>query len=168
MKETSQQYVARILGNLEDEDPLEVLRSTPSRIKKAVRGMKRQTLYTRPAPGTWSVAEIVAHLAETEIVLAWRYRSIVEKNGVTLQPFEQDAWVKNSRYGKSDINEMLDMFTVLRKANIAFLSGLSPAQWKRYGMHQERGRETISHIVRLEAGHDINHVKQILKILGQR
>jgi hypothetical protein len=165
MKETPQQYTARILGNLQGHDALSVLRSTPSRIKQAVKGIPKKRLYTRPAPNKWSVAEIVAHLAETEIVLGWRYRSVVEKSGVTLQPFEQDDWAKNSHYADSDIAEMLALFASVRKANIVFLQGLSAQQWKRFGMHQERGKETIAHIVNLEAGHDINHFKQIKKIL---
>lgn len=165
MNETSAQYVERILGNLQGSDPMTVLRTMPSKIKKAIKGRSTKVLYTRPAPSMWSVAEIVAHLAETEIVLGWRYRTIVEKSGVTLQPFEQDDWAKNSRYEQSNIHAMADLYAALRKANIAFLRGLTKSQWKQYGMHQERGKETIAHIVKLEAGHDINHFKQIQRIL---
>ncbi|MCK9409813.1 MAG: DinB family protein [Bacteriovoracaceae bacterium] len=167
MTETPQQYISRILGNLHGENPMVVLKSTPPKIKKIIAGVKKKILYTPSAPGKWSVVEIVAHLAETEIVLGWRYRSIVEKNGVTLQPFEQDDWAKNSHYAECDINEMLDLYTAVRKANVNFLNGLSRAQWKRYGMHQERGKETIAHLVNLEAGHDINHFKQIQNILAK-
>ena len=163
--ETPQQYTTRILSNLEGKDSLAVLKSTPKRIKKLITSATKKSLHKRPEPNKWSVAEIVAHLAETELVLGWRYRSIVEKNGVVLQPFEQDDWAKNSRYEKSDIKEMLEMYAVVRKANLNFLNGLSKEQWENFGMHQERGKETIRHIVNLEAGHDINHLKQIEKIL---
>lgn len=165
MNETPQQYIARLLSNLEGHDPMAVLISSPKKIKQSIKGVRKKALYTKPAPGKWSVAEIVGHLAETEIVLGWRYRSIVEKNGVTLQPFEQDDWAKNSRYAESDINEMLELYTVVRKANLTFLTGLSKQQWKMYGMHTERGKESIEHLVCLEAGHDLNHLKQIQKIL---
>ncbi|NUN69652.1 MAG: DinB family protein [Bacteroidetes bacterium] len=165
MQETAQQYTARIIGNLQGQDPMRVLKGMPRRIANAISGLSAARLRKRPAPGVWSIAEIVAHLAETEIVLAWRYRSIVEKNGVPLQPFEQDLWAENSRYRQSDTKAMLELYRIVRAANIRFLSGLSAAQWKMFGLHQERGKETIAHIVRLEAGHDINHFKQIQRIL---
>ncbi len=165
--ETPHQYARRILSNLEGKNPISVLKSTPQTIKKLIKGKSRQRLYTRAAKKQWSVAEIVAHLAETEIVLAWRYRLIAEKSGVTLQPFDQDVWAKQSRYGSTNIREMTELFSLARKANLVFLSGLPKQLWNNYGMHQERGKETIRHIVNLEAGHDINHLKQIKKILNR-
>lgn len=166
--ETPQQYTARILSNLAGKDSLKVLKNSPLKIKKLLKGVPKRVLYKRPEPNKWSVAEIVAHLAETELVLGWRYRSAVEKNGVTLQPFEQDDWAENSQYQKTDIYEMLEMYAVLRKANVKFLLGLPKEKWENYGMHQERGKETIRHIMNLEAGHDINHFKQIERILKSR
>ncbi len=163
--ETSQQYTARILSNIEGKDSLNVLKSTPKKIKKLIKGAKKKLLYKKPAPAKWSVAEIVAHLAETELVMGWRYRSIAEKNEVKIQAFEQDDWVKNSRYSKLDINEMFEMYSVIRRANINFLKGLPKEKFENYGMHQERGKETIAHIMKLEAGHDLNHLMQIEKIL---
>ncbi len=165
MQETPEQYTARILSNLKGGDPLKVLKSTPKRIEKLISGVSRTVLYKKPSPSQWSAAEIVAHLAETELVLGWRYRSIAEKNGVPLQPFEQDDWAVNSRYQKSNINGMLELYSVLRKANMKFLAGLPKETWNNFGLHQERGKETIRHIVNLEAGHDLNHFKQIRKIL---
>ncbi|MFA6457267.1 MAG: DinB family protein [Bacteroidota bacterium] len=168
MQETPQQYVIRILSNLEGKDSLSILKSTPQKIKRIISGVNKRTLTARPEPGKWSVTEIVAHLAETEIVLGWRYRSIAGKNGVTLQPFEQDDWARNSKYAQANIIEMLELYSVVRRANIRFLTGLTKEQWQQHGMHQERGKETIAHLVNLEAGHDINHFKQIQKILTKK
>ncbi len=163
--ETPQEYTARILANLDGKDPMKVLAQTPDKIKKLISGVKKKKLYRRPKPEKWSVAEIVAHLAETEIVMGWRYRSVAEKSGVTIQSFEQDDWAANARYGKSDIHEMLEMYAAVRRSTLRFLKGLPKEKWDNYGMHQERGKETIRHIVNLEAGHDLNHWKQIKAIL---
>jgi hypothetical protein len=165
MKESPEQYTARILSNLDKKDPLKVLRSTPKRIERMINGISRSVLVKRTAPKRWSVAEIVAHLAETELVLGWRYRSIAEKNGVPLQPFDQDIWAANTQYGTCGILDMLELFTVLRKANLNFLASLPKKKWSNFGLHQERGKETIRHIVHLEAGHDLNHMKQIEAIV---
>lgn len=159
--ETAQEYTARLLRYIEGEKPLKVLSSTPKRIKKLIKGLRKKSLYKRPAPGKWSIAEITAHLAETELVMGWRYRSIAEKNEVRIQSFEQDDWAANSQYGACDVSEMLEMLTVLRRANLNFLSGLPKEKLENFGMHDERGKETIAHIISLEAGHDINHLRQI-------
>ncbi|MFA6468325.1 MAG: DinB family protein [Bacteroidota bacterium] len=168
MQETPQQYVTRILSNLEGKDSLSILKTTPQKIKRLISGVTKKKLSVQSEPGKWTVAEIVAHLADTEIVLGWRYRSIVEKNGVTLQPFEQDDWAKHGKYAQSNVEEMLELYAVVRKANVRFLLGLNKEQWQQYGMHQERGKETIAHLVNLEAGHDLNHLKQIQKILSKK
>ena len=60
-----------------------------------------------------------------------------------------------------------DAFRAAREANLALLKSLTPEQWKYYGMHSERGQETIEHTVRMLAGHDLNHLQQIERILGK-
>ena len=166
--ETPQQYIARILSNLEGQDAVKILKSTPTKIKKTIERVGKKALYKRPQPGKWSIAEIIAHLAETELVMGWRYRTIAEKNGVTLQPFEQDHWAENSQYQNTDVFVMLEMYAVIRKANLKFLLGLPPKKLQNFGIHQERGKETIRHIMNLEAGHDINHYKQIKHIVTKK
>lgn len=161
LMETAQAYTARLLSYVEGEKPLKVLSSTPKRIKKLIKGLKKKSLYIKPAPGKWSIAEITAHLAETELVMGWRYRSIAEKNEVRIQSFEQDDWAVNSKYGESDFSAMMELFSVLRKANLNFVAGLPKGKLENFGIHDQRGKETIAHIVRLEAGHDINHLRQI-------
>lgn len=163
--ETPQQYTERLLGYLGDKDPFKILSSTPKKIRAYIDAVSRATLYRKPAPNKWSIAEIIAHLAETELVMGWRYRSIAENNGVRIQAFEQDEWAKNSRYASCKVEEMFELFHILRKANLAFLKGLPKDKLEHYGMHEERGKETIAHIIRLEAGHDLNHLLQIEKIL---
>ncbi len=168
MKESPQQYIERILSNLEGKDALKVLKTTPKKIKKMITGVSKKVLYKKPAPGKWSIAQIVAHLADSELVLGWRYRSVAEQSGVTLQPYDQDIWIENSNHEKSDISLMLEMYSILRQANLKFLSGLSQKKLENYGIHLERGKETIRNIMNLEAGHDLNHLKQIEKILKSK
>jgi hypothetical protein len=82
-----------------------------------------------------------------------------------IQAFDQDAWAETFNYGKCDSKTSLDTFRTLRESNLRLLSLVSSRLWKNYGEHQERGRETVEHIVRLIAGHDVNHIRQIEKIV---
>ena len=168
MKETAQEYIQRILGNVEGQDALKVQASTAAKLAKFVKGVPAGKLRKRPAPEKWSVAEILAHLADTEIVGSWRIRSILGAPGTPLQAFDQDVWVTATHYEKRDPNKAIEQFRVLREANIALYKSLTPEQWKLHGMHSERGEETVEHIARLFAGHDVNHMKQIEAIVAKK
>jgi uncharacterized damage-inducible protein DinB len=164
MQEAPQHYIQRILGHAEGKDPLKVQRETPKKLQKLIKPLSKKQLTQRPEPDKWSVAEILAHLADTELVGGWRMRLILGNNGVSLQPFDQDVWAKTLGYAKRDAKVSLETFRVLREANLAMLKSLPKNLWENYGMHQERGKETIAHIVRMFAGHDLNHTAQVENI----
>jgi uncharacterized damage-inducible protein DinB len=164
MQETPEQYIKRMLGNVEGKDPLRVQRETPKKLQTLIKPLSKKQLTQRPEPGKWSVGEILAHLADAELVGGWRMRVILGNNGVSLQPFDQDVWAETFAYKRRDPAASLETFRVLRESNLAMLKALPKNLWENYGMHQERGKETISHIVRMFAGHDLNHLGQIEKI----
>src|SRR5262249_31061938 len=155
--ETFEQYTARILGYAKGKDPRRVLESTPRRLHKRISRAPKRRLTARPAPGKWSVAQILGHLSETEMLWGYRIRMILEKNGVALLGMDQDTWAKNSRYERLDPRRALDTFRAIRAANLDLLGILSPRQWNRYGLHSQFGRLKISRIAALMTGHDINH-----------
>ena len=167
MRETAQQYIQRILGNVEGEDAIKVQKATAGKLKKLVHGLTPKQLKWKPEPGKWSIAEILAHLADAEIVASWRMRSIIGASGTAVQPFDQDAWASVFQYGKRDAKQSLEVFRVLRENNLAMLKALPSESWDRFGMHAERGKETIAHLTRMFAGHDTNHVRQIEGIASQ-
>jgi hypothetical protein len=167
MPENPQQYTQRILSYMESKQPLAVQAATPKKLERLIRGVSTTKLRKRPAPGKWSVSEIAAHLADAEIVGSFRMRLILGAPGTPIVAFDQDSWVKSGHYDKRDARKSVEQFRVLRQANLALLKSLTPAQWKEYGMHSERGQETIEHIVRMFAGHDINHLTQIERILAK-
>lgn len=165
--ETPQEYTRRIIETAGDRDPHKVQASTSARLERLIRGVPAQKLRKRPAPGKWSVAEILAHLADTEIVVGWRMRQILGAPGITLQPFDQDVWAAAGHYDKRDGRQSVAQFRALREGNLALLKSLTAKQWQEFGLHAERGKESIEHIERMTAGHDINHLKQIERILAQ-
>jgi hypothetical protein len=166
MAETPQQYTQRILANVSAQEPLKVQASTPKKIEKLIAKAPAAKLRKRPAPGKWSVAEILAHLADAEIVLGFRVRLILGAPGTPIQAFDQDSWVTAGHYDKRSPRESLAQFRALRAANVALYKNLSPEQWKHFGMHSERGQESVEHIVRMIAGHDLNHLRQMEQVLA--
>jgi hypothetical protein len=167
VKETPQEYTQRIVGFMEGKKPLAVQAATAKKLERLIKGVPASKLRKRPAPDKWSVVEILAHLAETEIVGGFRVRMILGSPGTPIAAFDQDAWAISGHYAKRDPRKSVEQFRAVREANLALLKSLTPEQWKHYGMHAERGQETIEHIVRLYAGHDLNHLGQIEAILGK-
>jgi DinB superfamily len=165
MPETAEEYIHRILGYVEGQDAMKVQRSTASKLKKSIQGLTPKQLKWRPEPTKWSIAEILAHLADAEIVASWRMRSVIGENGITIQPFDQNAWASAFEYQKRDAKRSLELFRLLRENNLAMLNEIPPEKWEYYGMHLERGKESIAHLSHMFAGHDVNHVLQVERII---
>src|SRR5258708_16863423 len=167
MPETTQEYIQRILGYIEGEDALKVQGTTVSKLTKLMRGITPKELKWQPERGKWSIAEILAPLADTEIVASWRMRSVLGENGTTIQAYDQNAWAAVFQYRKRDAKLSLALFRTLRENNRAMLKSIPRESWDNYGMHQERGKETLSHLTRMFACHDANHILQVEQIVQQ-
>ena len=164
--EAPQEYVQRLLGNLKGRDPMEVLGATAGRLRGYVRDTPLGVLRRRPAPDKWSGIEIIAHLADIEVVMGWRFRLILAHDGITVQAFDQDEWVRNLGYQDTDPAESVDQFEPAREANLRLLRRVEPSRLENCGVHPERGRETVAHLVRLVAGHDLNHLAQLESLVS--
>ena len=156
-----------MLSNIEKQEPLKVQGATAKRIARLLKGVPATKLRKRPAPEKWSIAEIIAHITDTELVGGWRIRLILGAPGTPITAFDQDAWVTALHYDQRDVRKSFEQFRVLREANLALLKSLTLDQWKHHGLHAERGPETIEMIVKMFAGHDINHTRQIEAILAK-
>jgi hypothetical protein len=164
MQETPEEYRDRLLSYVASDEPLELQEATLHKLGPLIEPLPAAQIRERPAPGKWSIAEIVAHLADTELVVGYRIRLILGAPGTPIQAFDQDAWLVALHYDKRDVRRSLEQFRALREANLALLRSITSEQWNQCGEHAERGRETIETIVRMNAGHDVNHLKQIERI----
>ena len=168
MQETPQQYTRRILGYLEGKEPLEILAATPRQVERLVKGVSRKRLSQRPAPDQWSVTEILAHLADSELVYGFRIRVILGASGAPIQGIDQDAWAESSDYARHDPVLSREAFRITRERTVRLLKGLPRKRWEAYGIHSERGKETVARVVEMLAGHDVNHLKQIRDRLSKK
>ena len=166
MQETAEQYRQRLFSYVGGNDPLKLQAAAPAKLARLLKGVNPAKTRKRPAPGKWSIAEIVAHIADTELVGGYRIRAILGAPGSQVIGFDQDVWVTALHYDQRNVRKSLEQYRVLREANLALLKSRAPEQWKHHGSHNERGTVTIETIVRLYAGHDLNHFRQIERILG--
>ena len=159
--ETVDEYRARILRYQAGADPLVLQAKAPDVLAALVEDLSAEQLGQNPAPGKWCIREIVAHLAEDELVGAYRIRLILSAPGTAIQAFDQDVWARTGRYSERDITDSLVLYRTLRFANLQLLQSLTSEEWDMFGVHAERGIESLRDIARYFAGHDINHFQQI-------
>jgi uncharacterized damage-inducible protein DinB len=168
MAESFAEYVRRIEREVEGRDRRRVLSSTPAVLARKIRLGPGRRLLRPPAKTKWSVAEILAHLCDTELLWGYRIRKILEKEGSAVPGIDQDRWAAVLKYRRFELAESLELFRVLRRRNLAILASLSPRDLRKWGRHSQFGRLSIDRIITLMAGHDVNHSRQIDAILKER
>lgn len=157
-------YIRKIDRYRSGDDPIRVMRAAPAALERAVRGLTPAQLRRRPARGKWSVADILGHLLDTEVVYGYRIRMALAQSGRPIQAYDQAAWAETFRGRRVSPAKLLVQIRLLRGVNLELVTGVPRTWWSRYGMHSERGRETVRRTLELVAGHDRNHLDQIKAI----
>lgn len=164
-KEEAAAYTAALLDLLGTRDPLEVLEQTAASIRETLANVEPNRLAQPEAPGKWSVRHVLAHLADSDVVLGWRLRMILAHDRPPIQGYDQDAWAQRLHYAEAEPDLALDVFDALRRWNVRLLKHASAEDLQRAGVHAERGEESIAHLMKLYAAHDLLHHNQIVRIL---
>lgn len=159
-----QAYTNAILGVLGDRDPFEVLRETPGVLEAEVAAVSPDRLGVPEKPGKWSIRQVVQHLADSELMGGVRFRLVLAHDRPVIVAYDQDLWAGRLHYETSDTALALGDFRRIREANLRLLESASEADLARAGVHAERGEESVAHMIRLYAGHDLVHLRQIRRI----
>jgi len=157
-------YVAAILAALGSRDAMEVLAETPTVLRTAVTGLTSDQDGTPERPGKWSVRQVVQHLADSDLIGGFRFRMVLAHDSPELPGYDQDLFAERLRYQDSDLATALDDFEFLRGLNLRLLRRATPEDMKRVMRHAERGDEPLAHMIKLYAGHDVVHLRQIARI----
>ena len=157
-------YVSALLDLLGNEDPVEVLRRGPVTLNAFLDTIPASVVTIPEAPGKWSIRDVVQHLADSELVGGFRLRLVLAQDRPPLTGYDQDLWADRLRYDEVDVRDALQQFTVLRRANLRLWERLGPSDLTRIGLHSERGEESLEHLRRLYAGHDLLHLRQLERI----
>ena len=160
-------YLDSLLAALADRDPFQVLRETPAALHQAIAGMSEAQLAQPEAAGKWSVNQLLHHLADSELVGGFRFRMILAEDRPTLPGYDQDRWVALLHAGDTDAHSSLESFGMLRAGNLRLLTRTTAAERERVGLHTERGEESLGFLLRIYAGHDLVHRRQLARIRKQ-
>jgi hypothetical protein len=152
-------------GHLGDRDPLQVLRATAGEIRGLQNKFASEQMKLGPVAGRWTSRQIVAHLADCELVFGFRLKQTLAEEEPTVQPFDQDRWA--ARYANCDFVSALRLFEAARNWNLLLIEGTSADERQRQVTHPERGTMTFWTIVETMGGHDLNHLGQLRKLIGE-
>ena len=160
----AKEYTTAILDLLGTAEPEEVLSGTTMSLRQSVHGLSTHQLGEPEAPGKWAIRDVLQHLADSELVWGYRLRMVLAHDRPAITGYDQDLWAKQLRYDDADVEEAIQDFAQLRQSNLRLLRRMPPAAFKRVGVHSERGEESVEHMMRLYAGHDLLHLRQIERI----
>jgi hypothetical protein len=158
--------VRALLDLLGTREPLDLLPELIPWLHRRLAGIPEARLRRPEAPGKWSVVAIVQHLADSELILAVRGRLILSEDRPPIQGFDQDLWADRFDYVGASMALALAQLRALRAVNLALWRGLGAAEMAREGIHSERGPESLGHLLKLMAAHDLVHRRQIDRVLG--
>jgi DinB superfamily len=142
-------------------DLLERLRRGAELVAVSITGAAGSEVDYEPQPGKWSIRQIVAHLADSEMVAAMRVRQIIAEDNPKLEAWDQDAWVRNLDYARRKPSQSLETFRRIRAENYDLMKELPEAAFERAGLHSERGPVTLKQLLQLIAEHAENHAAQL-------
>lgn len=151
----------RYRAALGDDDPFLAMFEAPQALRKLLKGLTEKQLSRRPAPGKWSIKEIVAHLADGEVILGSRYRLVAAHDRPAIAAYDQDLFVELLGADAASAEELVADFEMARAVNLGLLVRLPDEAFARVGIHSERGEESLGTMVALYAGHDRIHLDQI-------
>jgi hypothetical protein len=117
-----------------------------------------------PAPGKWSLRQIMCHLADSEMVGADRFRRVIAEDNATLLFYDQDAWATKLDYHRRKFSQALETFRRIRGENYELLQGLPEEAFARTGTHSKMGVLTLTDVLRMYAEHAENHARQIQQV----
>jgi len=163
-EDEADEYVAAVLGLLGERNPVDLLAALRSEVEELIRGVWEEDLRKPEAEGKWSMMDVILHLLDSEIAWGCRLRAVLAEDRPNLTGYDQDRWAENLNYEAADLDTSLHALFGLRRSHVALIRSLTEEQKQRVGIHSERGEESLELMIRLYAGHDLVHLRQLARI----
>jgi hypothetical protein len=146
------------------QDLLERFRRGPEVLAVVLTGVFGEEEDFVAAPGEWSIRQVIAHLADSELVAGHRFRLVIAEDSPTMLGYDQNAWARNLGYERRKPKSSLESFRRLRAENYEILKDLPADVYERKGNHSEHGVMTLRDLLASYADHAESHARQMQNI----
>lgn len=163
---TKKKIIGKPYANYSTQFLVKVFNEGPNRVANAIEGLNDKDFKSIVIPNKWSIAEILCHLTDSEILASCRFRQAFCNHNGDFPNYDQDQWATFLRYqfrNREEIQDCLDLFRLLRKTTGTLISTFEKTDWEKTGYHPERGFMTLRELLELYSDHSERHIEQILE-----
>lgn len=157
-------YIQRVPANA---DIFEVLSRQPEDLRALVQNVSEEQANVPPAPGEWSIKEVLGHIVDTERVFAYRALRIARADATPLAGFEQDDYVRATDFNARTVADLVEEFTLQRRANVLCFRPFTEAETQRRGT-ASGSPVSVRALLYMMAGHVLHHVESLRTDYGVR
>ena len=136
-------------------------------VLQALEGFPAGKLTARPFRGKWTAAEIVHHLADSEMTAAIRLRRLIAEERPVIHGYDQEAFAARLRYNEREIVPALEAFRAARATSVQILEAMTGGDWARQAWHTEGGAYGPERWLELYAVHAHNHAAQLARLRAE-
>ena len=133
-------------------------------VMQSLEGFPPEALTSHLLDGKWSAAEIVHHLADSEMASALRLRKLLTEDHAIIYGYDQEAYATRLNYNTRDLKPALEALRAARATTVQILNDMNEEDWQRQGWHSESGAYSAEKWLRIYADHAHNHATQITRL----
>ncbi len=155
--------IVKMTGEREIKEQIKILEETGRKIAESFRSLAPRMDY-KPSPEKWSARQILHHLTDSEIVLAYRLRTLLSDREPLMKAFDQNAWAATLAPELEELDLMAAVFEANRKLTVSLLKKIPQPLWDKKGVHEEAGEMTVFGLVVRNTKHSLSHLNQLEKL----
>jgi len=139
-----------------------MIEAAPFRLKERIATLNEEELELKYREGSWTIRQIVHHLADSHMNMWIRVKHILTQENPTIQPYNQNLWADSVDYKTADLNNSLMIFEGIQNRFSNLIKHLNESDFKRTYFHPEYNKQyELSEVIQLYAWHGMHHVSQI-------
>lgn len=141
-------------------DVLDFMETQFAQGMQLLRALSEEQGMIRPAPGEWSIKQVIGHMSDTERIFAYRALRIARGDTTPLPGFDQDPYVPAGHFEERTLSDLLDEFVAIRHANLFLFRNLTTEDAMRMGT-ASNNPISVRSLVYMCAGHEHHHMESL-------
>jgi len=143
---------------------IDVIATTPARLREAVRGLSAEQIETAYRPGGWTVRQVVHHVPDSHLNAYCRFKLALTEDEPTIKPYDEARWALLPDVAAVPLETSLALLDAVHVRWLAILRGMKPSDFERTLVHPESGRQRLDQVLALYAWHGPHHTAHVTKL----